>query len=63
MQHLLVLILVAGCLSFVTRQAWASLRGRKSKLGNCCSKGCEPTPRASGERVVFLPSDMLRKRK
>jgi hypothetical protein len=63
LQHLLVFGIVAACLVFVAVQAFSALRGKRSKLGNCCSKGCQPTPPASADRVVFLPADLLRKRK
>ena len=65
LQHTLVFVLVGACLTFVARQAFASLRGKRSKLGSCCAKGCEP-PKPDNdkpERIVFLPADMLRKRK
>jgi hypothetical protein len=64
LQHLLVLLLVVVCVGVVGVQAVRTLRGKKSKLGACCAKGCEPTPPASSsaERVHFMPADMLRKR-
>ena len=63
-QHLLALTLAAACLSYVVWQAFASLRGKRSKLGSCCSKGCQPPVVADPkvEKVIFFPSDMLRKR-
>jgi len=64
-QNLLVLLLVGVCLMFVGVQAVRTLRGKKSKLGSCCAKGCE-TPAessAAGARGVhFMPVEMLRKR-
>jgi len=64
-QHLLVLTLVAACLAYTTLQGVRSLRGKKSRLGSCCAKGCGPSKPASAttERIHFLPSDMLRKRR
>ena len=61
LQHLLVLTVVAGCLGVVARQGFRSLRGKKSRLGACCAKGCDLTapPKPGTERIVFLPSDML----
>ena len=62
LQHLLVLIAVAGCLVFVGRQAFQALRGRKSRLGQCCAKGCGAVPppnQPKTERVVFFPVEML----
>jgi len=65
-QHILVLLLVAGCLSWVGYQAFQSLRGRKSRVGSCCAKGCDAAAspkKPAGERIVFIPSDALRRRK
>jgi hypothetical protein len=66
LQNLVVLIAVVGCLAFVTRQIVSALAGRKSKIGSCCAKGCGTAspakPQVTGERVVFLPVEMLRKR-
>jgi hypothetical protein len=67
LQHLLVLLLVAACLAAVGWQVVRALAGRRSRLGQCCAKGCEPKPAgpAAGatNRVVFLPVEMLRKRR
>ena len=75
LQHLLVLLIVAGCVAFVARQMVRTFRLKKSKLGACCAKGCaagaanaagagagEPAKSAAAERVVFMPVEMLRKR-
>jgi hypothetical protein len=74
LQNLLVLLLVAACLAWVGRQAWQSLRGRRSRLGSCCAKGCaapEPSPQdsatdkavpATPQRVQFIPVEMLSRR-
>lgn len=62
LQNLIVLFAVAGCLGFVGRQAFQSLRGRKSKIGSCCAKGCSASAPPAGklaERIVFLPVEML----
>jgi hypothetical protein len=63
-QHLLVLLIVASCAAFIARQAVRTFRFKKSKLGACCAKGCDAVssakPQAAGERVVFLPAEMLR---
>jgi hypothetical protein len=65
LQHLLVLLLVAGCIAVVAWQLVNTFRGRKSKLGQCCNKGCEAstptTPPA--ERTYFIPSDHLARRR
>jgi hypothetical protein len=70
LQHTFVLTLVAACLAYTAFGTWRTLAGRRSKLGNCCSKGCgdkvqnEPTAGAPAtRRIVFLPVEMLRKRR
>ena len=66
LQNLIVFTAVLGCLAFVGRQAFQSLRGRKSRMGNCCSKGCSPASPSSAkpaERIVFMPVEMLSRRK
>ncbi len=68
-QHILVLTLVAGCIVYTAWQGWRSLNGKRSKLGSCCAKGCEgmrkeaQSAEQAGRRIVFLPVEMLRKRK
>ena len=76
LQHLLVLLIVAGCAAFVARQMVRTFRLKKSKLGACCAKGCdaggaggagtgrtgEPAKAPPAERIVFMPVEMLRKR-
>jgi hypothetical protein len=64
-QNILVLSLVAFCVLVVARQAFRSLNGKPSKLGSCCAKGCQPpTPTSpKSERIVFLPVEMLGRRK
>ena len=67
-QHLLVLLIVAACVAYVLRGMVRTLRGKKSKLGACCARGCEPQQTqsaASGSKtppVHFFPADALRKR-
>jgi hypothetical protein len=65
LQHLLVLLLVAGCLGYVGWQGFRSLAGRRSRIGSCCAKGCQTpaTPASSAQRIHFLPAEMLRKRR
>ena len=67
-QHLLVLALVAFALVVVARQAIGTLRLRHGKIGSCCAKGCASTqadakPKAAGERIVFLPVEMLKSKR
>ena len=65
LQHTLALLIVAGALLFVLRQLLSFLRGKRSRLGSCCAKGCTPPDTATNkpERVVFLPVEMLGRRK
>ena len=65
LQHTLVISLAVVCLALVVRQLVGTLRGGKSVLGKCCTKGCEPvdTQKKQGERVVFMPVEMLSKRR
>jgi hypothetical protein len=66
LQHTLVLTLVAVCLVYALWQGLRSLFGKQARLGNCCTKGCPSTSTqsaATSQRIVFLPSDALRKRR
>jgi len=63
-QNLIVFILVGACCAFIATQIYRSLKGKRSKLGSCCAKGCsethaDQTAQSKPERVVFFPSDML----
>ena len=66
-QHFLVLLAVAACLSVVARQGFRTLtlRGR-GKLGACCAKGCdaaEKLEQAKKPRVHFVPVEDLGRRR
>jgi len=67
LQNLLVILLVLASLSFIARQAWNVLAGRRSKLGSCCDKGCGAAATTSSkpksEKIVFLPVEMLGRKK
>ena len=69
LQNLIVLLAVGGCLLFVGWQIVATLRGRKSRAGSCCAKGCAPNDPAADqakskpERIVFMPVEMLGRRR
>jgi hypothetical protein len=65
LQHTLVISLALVCLALVLRQLVGTLRGGKGVLGKCCAKGCEPvgTKKKQAERVVFMPVEMLSKRR
>ena len=64
-QHLLVLTAVAACLAIVSRQAYAALQGRKSRLSGCgtCTGCTTPTPTPTQPRTQFIPLDALRHRR
>ena len=59
LQDLVVHVVVACCVLVIARQAVRTLRGH-GKLGACCAKGCETAKPQAAERIVFLPSEMLR---
>lgn len=65
LQHVLVLLIVAACVAVVLGQGVRTLRGKKSKLGACCAKGCDlaaphkAEATSSGKRIVFLPVELL----
>src|SRR5690606_12554693 len=65
LQHTLVLVLVAVCVAAVIGGAVRTFAGRRSRLGSCCSKGCDPAPKRpdqpAPERIVFIPSASLRR--
>jgi hypothetical protein len=59
-QNLAVILVVGGCLAYIGWQLLQAFRGRKSKLGSCCAKGCAvkaPDSRATPKPapVQFLP--------
>jgi len=68
-QHLLIALAVLGCIAFLARSAFRALQGKKSSLAGCGScKGCAPTTpqsttKPATERIVFLPADMLVRRR
>ena len=66
LQHTLVLSLVTACLAYALYQGLRTLFGKPARVGNCCAKGCPTTAAQSAattQRIVFLPADMLRKRR
>jgi hypothetical protein len=63
-QHLLVLLLVAGCVGVVGYQLVNTFRGRKSRVGSCCATGCGAGEnRAEAPKVVFFPSESLARKR
>jgi hypothetical protein len=67
LQHILALSLVALCVGYVGWQAFQAFRGKRSRVGSCCAKGCTPpaaTEQSATPKVVYFPVEMLsRKRK
>jgi hypothetical protein len=63
-QHAIVFLVVAGCTAVVTRNLLHTFRGVSTKpLGSCCSKGCAPAVPAGSTKTVFLPVELLARRK
>lgn len=59
-QHLLVLLLVIGCVAVIARQFVRTFSFKGGKLGSCCNKGCDAGKATSPDkRVAFLPVEML----
>lgn len=63
MEHILVFALVAGCAAFVLWQLILPFLGRRSRLGSCCSRGCAAATAKPAERVVFIPVEMLTRKR
>jgi hypothetical protein len=66
LQHLLAFVLVGLCVAYIGWQAFAALRGRRSKLGSCCAKGCSTTTNTAESkqtREQFIPVDLLKSRR
>jgi hypothetical protein len=61
LQNGVIALIVLGCAIYMGSQFLGTFRGKRSKFGSCCAKGCPPPAKAS-ERVVFLPVESLRKR-
>jgi hypothetical protein len=69
-QNLFVLLIVGGCLAYIGWQILQALRGRKSKVGSCCAKGCAGTlaeqsmaNATATPRVQFLPLESLARKR
>jgi hypothetical protein len=68
LQHLLVALIAIACVAFIARQAFKTLTLRRSKLGACCSKGCDAGAKIASdqqktERVQFMPVEMLSRKR
>jgi hypothetical protein len=65
-QNLIILLIVASCLGYVGWQTTQAFRGRKSKLGSCCAKGCatvaDEQSKAQTSKVQFMPIENLTRR-
>jgi hypothetical protein len=62
-QTLFVILIVAASLIFLLVQLRASLSGKRSRLGSCCAKGCQPTEEPRKQGTAFIPSELLIRRK
>ena len=66
LQHLLVLLAVLACGTFIVWQTVRSLSGKATRVGSCCAKGCAgsnlPANRKAAKRVIFLPVELLAQR-
>lgn len=67
-QHISVLLLVAGCVLWVLRGVWKTLRLRSGGIGKCCERGCSTQADLPGraqtpekQRVIFVPVENLTK--
>jgi hypothetical protein len=59
-QNIAVVLVVGLCAAYVLYQAIQAFRGRKSKLGSCCAKGCSVAEKKTDAApkpapVQFLP--------
>lgn len=61
-QHILVLALVAGCLAWVLRGVWKTFSLKRGGVGTCCKNGCEAR-NPSAPRTVFIPADVLTRKR
>jgi hypothetical protein len=62
-QTIAVIAVVAASLIYLLVQLSSALAGRRSKLGSCCAKGCEPAAPSPTPRTAFIPSELLIRRK
>jgi hypothetical protein len=58
-QLALVLLIVAGAVAYLARQAWRSWRGRGSGCGSGCGTCKTPAAPASHGQVTIIPADQL----
>jgi hypothetical protein len=58
-QNFAVLLVVGGCVAYVVYQLAQAFRGRKSKLGSCCAKGCSVAEKAVNAPAKPAPAQFL----
>jgi hypothetical protein len=58
-QNLAVLLIVGLCAAYVGWQMLQALRGRKSKLGSCCAKGCGVAEKSADTTPKPAPAQFL----
>jgi hypothetical protein len=62
-QNLIIFLLIAVCLGYVGWHGIQAFRGRKSKLGSCCAKGCSAVAdeqmKKPSSSVQFMPVEMI----
>ena len=68
LQHVIVLILVAGSVAYLARGLIHTLRAKRSGFGKCCATGCDPSTSqkqrgATLERLAFVPVESLTRRR
>jgi len=63
LQNLTVILIALIAIAVVSRQLYAAVLGRRSKLGSCCSQGCASQSPAKKPPTAFIPSDLLTRRK
>jgi hypothetical protein len=58
-QNLAVVFVVGGCVAYVSWQLLQAFRGRKSKLGSCCAKGCSVAEKTANAPPKPAPEQFL----
>jgi hypothetical protein len=65
LQHIFVLILVAGCVAWIVRGAVRTMRQQRGGFGKCCERGCEANSNSQTSKkqgVTFIPVEFLSKK-
>lgn len=58
-QHIIVYLIVGLCVLAILYQAFGSWFGRKSLIGKCCERGCNPNPTSPAGKEQFIPVESL----